>query len=76
MIPQETDPDLTMCVQESLADVWVDAGSGALSATVCGWDLLKEVTVIFITSTMFALRSTTGKEHPPDHQKKIGFKIY
>ena len=30
---------------------WPDAGSGALSAAVCGWDLLKEVTVIFITST-------------------------
>ena len=31
---------------------WPAAGLGALSIEVSAWDLLKEVTVIFITSTM------------------------
>ena len=30
-------------------------GSGALSAAVFAWDLLKEVTIIFITSTIVSL---------------------
>ena len=55
MTPQETDPDLPMSVQESLAEVWI--GSGLLQ----GWDTecssaftgpFKEVTIIFITSTI------------------------
>ena len=32
--------------------LWPAAGSGALSATVHAWDLLKEVAIIFITSTI------------------------
>jgi len=31
---------------------WPAAGSGALSMTVCAWGLLKEVTIIFIISTI------------------------
>ena len=55
--PQETDPDLPVSVQESLAEAWVGrvacaAGLGALSAAVCAWVLLKEVSIIFITSTI------------------------
>ena len=55
MIPQETDPELAMSVQEPLAETRV--GSGLLQgwghrAAVCAWDLLKEVTFIFITSTI------------------------
>ena len=55
MIPQETDPELAMSVQESLAETRV--GSGLLQgwghrAAVRAWDLLKEVTFIFITSTI------------------------
>ena len=62
---QETDPDLPMTVQESPAEAWVihhdlltvhqvwpGAGSGALSGAVHAWDILKEVTIIFITSTI------------------------
>ena len=55
MTPQETDPDLPGSVQESLqrrGSWWPAAGLGALSAAVHAWDLLKEVTVIFITSTI------------------------
>ena len=52
MTPQETDPDLPMSVQESPAEAWVGAGLGALSVAVHSWDLLKEVPIIFITSTI------------------------
>ena len=31
---------------------WPAAGSGALSVAVCPWDILKEVAIIFITSTI------------------------
>ena len=57
MTPQETDPDLPVSVQESLEEAWVDGG------LLQGWghrvqqclqqNLLKEVTIIFITSTIF-----------------------
>ena len=61
MTPQDTDPDLPMSVQESLAEAWVSggmgqgwpaAGLGALSVAVHAWKLLKEVVIIFITSTI------------------------
>ena len=51
MTPQKTDPDLPVSVQESLAEAWA-AGSGTLSVAVCAQDLLKEVAIIFITSTI------------------------
>ena len=35
-------------IQESLAEAWV----GGTECRVCAWDLLKEVTIIFITSTI------------------------
>ena len=54
--PQEMDPDLPTSVQEFL---WWTHGSavaccglGALRAAVYAWDLLKEVAIIFITSTI------------------------
>ena len=51
--PQETDPDLPVSVQYSLAEVWVSgAGLGALSAAVHACDFLKDVTIICITSTI------------------------
>ena len=56
MTPQKTDPDLPVSVQESLEEAWVDGG------LLQGWghrvqqclqqNLLKEVTIIFITSTI------------------------
>ena len=56
MTPQETDPDLPLNVQESLVEAWVGGGLlqgwGHLSAAVRSWDLLKEVAIIFITSTI------------------------
>ena len=57
MIPQETDPVMPMSVQESLVKAWRGrrwpaAGSEALSAAVRAWGLLKEVIIVFITSTI------------------------
>ena len=56
MTPQETDPDMPMSGQKSPAEAWVSGGllqgSGARSAAVCAWDLLKEVTIIFISFTI------------------------
>ena len=56
MTPQETGPDLPVSVQESLAEAWSQwwpaAGLGALSVAVPAWDLLREVAIIFITSTI------------------------
>ena len=50
--PQETDPDLPVTVQESLAKAWVGSGpvqgQGQLSAVMHAQDLLEEVTIIFI----------------------------
>ena len=54
---------------------WPAAGSGALSAAVPAWDLLKEVTIIFITSTIVwpQVKQQGGNIA---HQQKIGLKIY
>ena len=55
MTPQEADPDLPGSVQESPSEVWV--GSGLMQGVAMGeWDLLKEVTIIFITSTIVWLQ--------------------
>ena len=42
-----------MSVQESPAEAWVGSGAGlgALDVALRAWDLLKEVTIIFINST-------------------------
>ena len=55
MTPQEIDSDLPVSVQDSaggMGQQWPTAGSGALSVAVHTWDLLKEVSIIFITSTI------------------------
>ena len=55
VIPQETESGLPMGVQESLVKAWVCRGlvqAGVLSAAVPSEDLLKEVPITFITSTI------------------------
>ena len=53
--PQEADLELPMCVQRvsgrGVGWQWPGEGSRALSVAVPAWDLLKEVAIIFITST-------------------------
>ena len=71
--PQETDPDLPVSVQESLAEAWVVACCrvGGLSATVRAWDLLREVAIIFITSTIVwsQVKQEGGNTAPPINRK-------
>ena len=55
MTPKETDPDLPLSVQESPMVAWV--GGGLLHGWGTEWgsacmDLLKELDIIFITSTI------------------------
>ena len=52
---QKTDPDLLRhpgISSRSMGQQWIAAGSQAVNAAVPAWDLLKEVTIIFITSTI------------------------
>ena len=55
----------------------VGAGFGTLHTAVPGWDLLKEITIIFITSTMVwsQIKQQRGNTALPIKQK-IGLKIY
>ena len=55
---------------------WPAAGLGAVSVAVHTWDLLKEVIIIFITSTIVWPQVNSREEHSPTHQQKIGLKIY
>ena len=76
MTPQETDPDLPGSVWDSPAEVWVavvccrvrgpELGSGA-------WDLLREVTIIFITSTIVwpQVNSREGTQPHPSTENWI-----
>ena len=53
--PQETDPDVSGSPGVSGGGVgwwWPAARLGALSVAVHTWDLLKEVAIVFITSTI------------------------
>ena len=53
MTPEETDPDLPGSLQRRrVGHWWPAAGLGAVSVAVHAWDLLKEVAIIFITSTI------------------------
>ena len=52
------------------------AGLGALSVAVCAWDTLKEVTIIFITSTIVWTQVNNREGTQPAHRQKIGLKIY
>ena len=86
MTPQETDPDMPMSVQESLAEAWVS--SGLLQGQR---HLLKEVTIIFITSTTVwpqvkqqggntapsvkRILDSRFTEHGPAHQNKTQFPL-
>ena len=56
---------------------WPAVGSGALSVAVCAWDILKEVAIIFITSTIVwsQVKQQRGNTNLPN-QQKIGLKIY
>ena len=75
MTPQETDPDLLVSVQESPAEVWVGGGLRSLSVAVRAWDLLKEVAIIFITSTIVwpQVNKREGTQPHPSAENSLKF---
>ena len=72
--PQETDPYMPMSVHESLVEAWVSGGCCRAAGAECSsasWDLLKEVTIIFITSTIVwpQVKQQGGNTAPPINRK-------
>ena len=75
VIPQGTEPDLPVSVQESPAAC---CGVGALNATVLGvecWHKSFSGMLPLLLGPL-AWGQTTGREHSPTHQQKLGLKIY
>ena len=80
MTAQETDPDFPGSVQESPVEAWV--GSGLLQ----GWGQWVQQCIMgpreggrhypHYLHHSLASGQTTGREHSPTHQQKIGVKIY
>ena len=76
---QETGLDLPICVQESPAEVWVGSGpaeSGALSVAVHAQTFWESRHYLHYLHQCLPSGQTTGREHSPAHQQKIGLKIY
>ena len=67
--PEETGPDLPVTVQESPVDAWVSGG--LIEGQRHAWDLLNEVTIIFITSTIVwsQVKQQGGNTAPPINRK-------
>ena len=52
-VPAETETELCLSVSGGgVGQRWPAAGLGALSVVIHAWNLLREVTIIFITSTI------------------------
>ena len=77
MTPQETASGLPVGVWESLAEAWVGGGLlhgwGHLSIAVHAWDLLKEVAITFITSTLVwpEVNNREGRQLHPSTENLI-----
>ena len=54
---------------------WPAAGLGARTVAVHAWDPLREVTIIFITSTIVGPQVSSMREQSSTHQQKIGLKL-
>ena len=78
--PQETDPDLPVHVQESLAEVWVGngllQGGGTEYSRVCMGHVEGGCHYLYYLHHSLASVQTTGREHSPALQQRIGLKIY
>ena len=65
---------------QSMGCLWPAARLGALSVAAHEWDILKEVTIIFIISPIVwpQVKQQGGNTFPPPqpHQQKIELKIY
>ena len=80
MTPQETEPDLPVSVQESPGESWVSGGLLQAQDTECSNACMgpSEGGHRYLHYLHHSLVSgqTTGREHSPAHQQKIGLKIY
>ena len=74
MIPQETDPDLPVSVQEFLVEAWV--GGGLLQGQGHMGHFEGGCHYLHYLHHGLASGQTTGREHSPAHQQIIGLKIY
>ena len=76
MTPKETDPDLPMSVRESLGRRRSAVACCTVGGTECSsasWDLLKEVAIIFITSTIvWPQVKLQGENTAPPINRKLG----
>ena len=79
--PQETEPDLCVCVWESPVEMWVDSGLLCVqgywqqqSWEACCADLSPFRGALPLL--YFGLRPNYRREHSLTHQQKIGLKIY
>ena len=80
MTPQETDADLPVSVQESLAEAQIEVACWRVGDTECG-SLCTEPFAeghhyLHYLQHSLVPGQTTGREHRPAHQQKIGLKIY
>ena len=76
MTPQETDPDLQECPGVSgrgVGQQWPAAQLGSLSVAMQAWDLLKEVAIIFTTSTIVwpQVKQQEGTQPHPSTENRI-----
>ena len=80
MTTQETNPDLPVSVQESLVEAWVGGGLlqgwEAECSSVCMGPFEGGRHYLHYLHHSLASGQTTGREHSPAHQQKIGLKIY
>ena len=72
MTSEETDPDLPVSVQESLAEVWVSGGLLKVGGTACSSACMEAFEEIsFITSTIVwpQVKQQGGNTAPPINRK-------
>ena len=80
VIQQETDPDLPVNVQESSGEAWIGGGLlqgwGTECSRACVVPFEGGHHYLHYLHHSLASGQTTGREHSPALQQKIGLKIY
>ena len=74
LTPQETDPDLPVrfrSIGRRHGSSVACCRSGALSAAVYAWGLLREVALVFIMPTVVWPGRTAGRDHSPAVNRKL-----
>ena len=78
--PEETDPDLPVSVQPCPVEAWVGGGLLQAGGTECSSACMGPFEggrhYLHYLHHSLASGQTTGREQSPNHQQKIGLKIY